>query len=286
MGDVFFFDGETPQHHFSFCAVLDVLGFRERMIQSFVDGTQDQLLGIFHRAWKARVEESKKEADDGGGFYFKSYTDNAVMAYVALTDDMEAEFGFIFNSIVRYQLELARHGFFLRGGVAEGPLFFDDICVFGKALLDAHDLESVVASKEQLPAVILSDEVASRVTEHQGFYNPEFGPAPQARLILRNPGKPYFINYLEACIWDDDVTILDSDALADHRQHLVKGLADYAGTEKVLDKFLWLAAYHNHFLSTVQNMTGFDAALMIPDVPPGLKFISPPVVLPDPLPPQ
>ena len=182
-----------PVHKLSYCAFLDVLGFSARIEQSFKDGLGDVLLQEFHGILAKQIATLREDTNDSL-LYFKSFTDNIILAHPQISDDLESEFGFILWSMSRYQFDMAQRGFFIRGGLSIGPLFVDDNSVYGPALLDAYKLESKVAVN---PIVILSDDVMALVLHHCTYYMDE--DAPQHRAVLVNPDGRFFINYLDEC---------------------------------------------------------------------------------------
>lgn len=112
-----YFSAGKPTHRLSYCAFLDVLGFSERIRASYSDGSEDLLLQTFHDILAKSVAQFNESANDSM-LYFKSFTDNVVLAHPQASDDMESEFGFILWLISEYQFQMALNGFFIRGGLA------------------------------------------------------------------------------------------------------------------------------------------------------------------------
>jgi hypothetical protein len=156
-----YLENGQPIHRLSYCAFLDVLGFSARIRASYKDKTANALLRQFHAIFKRRVSQLESDVD-GSLLYFKSFSDNVLLAHPRFSHDMEAEFGFILWSISEYQLEMALQGFFIRGGLSVGNLFVDDNSVYGEALIDAHDLESKVAVN---PIVVLCNNTMKLVDQ-------------------------------------------------------------------------------------------------------------------------
>ena len=59
------------------------------------------------------------------------------------------------DTVGRYQIAAALKGFYVRGAVTVGNLFHDAACVFGPALVRAHDLE---LRKAKFPRIILDPD--------------------------------------------------------------------------------------------------------------------------------
>lgn len=253
-----YLESGKPVHRTSYCAFLDVLGFSERIRSSRKDKTEDKLLQEFHAIFDKRINLLKSEVNNSL-IYFKSFSDNVLLAHPSFSQDMESEFGFILWSISEYQFEMALQGFFIRGGLSVGPLFVDDNSVYGEALIDAYELESKVAVN---PIVVLCKNTMKLVDRHIGYYHGEI--APQVRHVLVNADGRYFINYLSECIVEtDDGEELDSCSLNKHKKQIENALIQYAAQPAVFSKFAWLAAYHNHFCDSISSYTGYSDKLQV-----------------------
>ncbi len=253
-----YFQAGKPVHRLSYCALLDVLGFSERIRASYINKTANKLLQQFHAIFDKRVNHLKSGADESL-LYFKSFSDNVLLAHPRFSEDMESEFGFILWSISEYQFEMALQGFFIRGGLSVGQLFVDDNSVYGEALINAYELESKVAVN---PIVVLCDDTMALVDRHIGFYHGE--SAPQIRDVLVNADGRYFINYLSECMIEtDDGEEVDPNALKEHKEQIEHALEQYADQPAVFAKFSWLSAYHNYFCESVSSYPGYSDKLKI-----------------------
>jgi hypothetical protein len=253
-----YFEAGKPIHKTSYCAFLDVLGFSERIKDSFKEKKGNRLLRTFHTILSKRIKALKADTSDSL-LYFKSFTDNIIFAHPRFSDDMESEFGFILLALSEYQFDMAQHGFFIRGGLSVGDLFVDENSVYGPALLEAYHLESKVAVN---PAVVLSDDVMGLVLSHLKFYHGDF--APQNRAVLVNSDGRFFINYLAECIVDGhDSEEVAWSALRTHKKHVEAALKEYQQVPAIFAKFAWLASYHNCFCDSVSNYPGYKDTVRV-----------------------
>ena len=247
-----------PIHKLSYCAFLDILGFSERSRASYKNGTANQLLQDFHSIFKSQIDKLKDETSESQ-LYFKSFSDNVLLAHPNFSKDMESEFGFIIWAIKEYQYAMALKGFFIRGGLSVGPLFIDDNSVYGEALISAYELESKVAVN---PIIVLCNETMKLVESHLEFYSGE--AAPQMRDVLVNSDGRYFINYLsESLIDTDDGLCLDTRSLRIHKNQIENALAQYSKQPSVFAKFSWLSTYHNYFCDSVSSFPMYSDKLKI-----------------------
>lgn len=255
--DDYFCNGK-PIHRQSYCAFLDILGFSAKINESYKNNTENELLRDFHDILSKMINELKEQAEDSM-FYFKSFTDNVVLAHPKFSDDMEAEFGFIISPIMEYQFQMALKGFFIRGGLALGPLFMDEDSVYGSALLKAHEIESSIAIN---PSVVLCENTVSLVKKHMEYYFCE--NAPQSRDILKDNKGHYFLNYLTECLIDNgNENSLDITSLKRHKNQIEDALRENENTQKVFSKFVWLALYHNYFCEQVSGYPNYLDSLKI-----------------------
>jgi hypothetical protein len=254
----FYIKAGKPVHTLSYCAFLDVLGFSARTRESYLDGSHDSLLQEFHETFAQVTAELKKQTTSSP-LYYKSFSDNVLLAVPRYSSDMESEFGNILIATSEYQFQMALKGFFVRGGLSVGPLFIDDNSVYGEALIAAYELESKVAVN---PIVVLSDDTAKLVNKHLTYYAGEW--APQRRSLLVNSDDRYFINYLDECILETyEGWELDIESLSLHRDRIQYSLAKYAEKPSVFAKFSWLSAYHNYFCDTVADYLGYSDELKV-----------------------
>lgn len=254
-----YLEAGKPVHRLSYCAFLDVLGFSARIRESYKNETAaNKLLQEFHAIFDKRIDRIRSEVDESL-LYFKSFSDNVLLAHPCFSEDMESEFGFILWSISEYQFAMALQGFFIRGGLSVGPLFVDDNSVYGAALIDAYELESKVAVN---PIVVLCDNTMKLVDQHLTYYHGEW--APQVRHVLVNADGRYFINYLDECVIEtDDGLELHTKSLEIHRTQIEQALERYAKQPSVFAKFSWLSAYHNHFCDSVSSFPGYSDKLKV-----------------------
>lgn len=262
-----YLENGQPVHRLSYCAFLDVLGFSARIRSSYENDMGDKLLREFHGIFSNCLDKIKSEAGQSI-LYFKTFSDNVLLAYPCLSYDMESEFGFILWSIKEYQFEMALHGFFIRGGLCVGNLFVDDNSVYGGALIDAYELKSKTAIN---PIVVLSADAKKLVDHHIGYYSGE--AAPQIRDVLISEDGNYFINYLSESIIETDAgEELDVESLRKHKEQIELALSLYAGQAPVFAKFSWLTAYHNYFCDSVSAYPEYSETLKVNNVLASVKF--------------
>jgi hypothetical protein len=255
-------DGK-PKFRMSYCVFMDILGFRKITIDSFEEGDYQVLFDNFYRVISTEVQNLNTYAYDEKfrpPWSVKVFTDNIVLGYPVFSVDDDIEFSNIVAAVAGYQLAMALEGFFIRGGLAVGDLFMDDITVYGPALLEAYYLESVSARD---PRIVLSSRVYEAVRNYANLY-PEPHKSPHNRNVLIDPDGQAYINYLEGLIYEEDNNeIVDWVGAETHKLKIERGLKAYYSDSCIWPKYYWLANYHNYFCEKYSSYKGYDKAYLV-----------------------
>jgi hypothetical protein len=144
-------------------------------------------------------------------------------------------------------LLMMRHGLLIRGGVCQGEIVASTGVIYGPALVKAYALESEYAV---YPRIVVDRELASALFD--------FGEASIASTLKRGEDGAYFVDYLFAAVAFDLITDEWRDArrkIDAHRRFVEKEIGDkvHAKPERVKQKLMWLALYHNATLEKVAN---------------------------------
>ncbi len=242
-------DDGSPELRPSWLCFLDILGFSEILREN--DQSRITQLHSLLRNGRGTLAG---DGDEAGylGYHFHaltSFTDNIVLGFPIHDDDDddgESESGIIFERLAKFQLNMALSGFFVRGGVAVGLAYIDDLAVYGPALLEAHNSESRLASD---PRIVLSHSAKELVGQHLGYY--EGGEhAPQNFDLKQDRDGQWFIDYLQMTL-DFDTSFppatVDQDKVELHRAVVQENLERFADHPAIWRKYEWVALYHNDF---------------------------------------
>lgn len=255
-------DHGQPELKASVVAFVDILGYQALIRNAHADGTAQPLLTRLH---KALLEASRhlNELDEEGSPYLppdfwpykdrykiRTFTDNIVIGY-PIRDDAESELGAIFSQLAFFQLEMANRGFFVRGAIAIGDLYIDDLAVFGQGLLDSYEGESNHARD---PRVILTKSAEQAVIQHVGYYNNP-SHSPQARDLYKDADGQFFLNYLESIMIAEDEHGPFFDILANHKAAVEEKLHSHRDQPAYWAKYAWSASYHNFFCDQYSYFT-------------------------------
>lgn len=148
-------------------AYLDILGAANRI------GAQNSQLqmNILYNLYAFSIHLTKSIAiSENREIKFKIFSDNIVIAKQLSSNKYQRlrDIRSLLACAGQFQ-ELAASssvGWLLRGGITIGPLFMDEVLVWGEALLRAYDLESEIAI---YPRVIIDDTVLTEIASADLF---------------------------------------------------------------------------------------------------------------------
>ncbi len=238
------YDPENPKLINSIVCAIDILGFSQMINISCEKGKGDDLLReINYLINKNKICIAPNKYSQGK---IKIFTDNMVVAY-PIKGDAEQELDEILDNVSEYQFNLAIDGLFIRGGISTGDFYINDDIVFGPALLDAHYVESQIAT---FPRIIMDDKTVNLLKEHIKYYD----VAPQSEKVLIDSDGKWFLNYLNTifryyteCNSQYEFERIQYELLMKHKTKLEEMLVTYKDNIRVWDKYVWTANYHNYF---------------------------------------
>ncbi len=175
----------------------------------------------------------------------KIFSDNIILAVPAdaLTFD-NANLFIAFNHFVtivsvvqRYFLE---KNILVRGGIACGSLYFDNIMVWGEALLSTYNLESKVAD---YPRIVVEKTLGEHLLHNGGFIEASFELRAKAYQLKKDFDGMYFIDYMNFPN-DTDVMKLRLYSLTNTEEKIKK-----EKDEKILKKYYW----HKNYLTSISS---------------------------------
>lgn len=218
-------------------AFLDVLGFRS--MTSLPSPTAEQKLALIDRNLSNVAQEVAEHSHHGTPFTAKLFSD--CISLSSLNSDVGA--AVVLESVAVLSLRFAMDGIFLRGGVAVGRHFENERMTFSEGLVRAYDLESHDAL---WPRTLVDRDVKMLA-------------AALVPFLLRNDPKDSqtFVDYLEYCSYQQSLP--GQHPYDDHKRHIEAALSQHRNDPQRLEKYTWLAAYHNaklHELSKLADRAG------------------------------
>ena len=250
----------------SFCAYLDILGFKKAIEEAYANKFEQKLLVEIVEALDQSAAELKDVGERFPTMAVKFFTDNVIVGCHQRLH-LGTELGFLCVLLAKFQLEMACKGFFIRGGVSIGTLEINDNIVFGNALLEAHRLESNQALN---PRIVFDEALKKAVVDEleakPANVNKEFADASRNTLnalIKCDVDNHFFVNYLWACFepgfkmglppqtWR--TLFLNENKIIAHRAQVERKLTEKQAEPGVWAKYFWVANYHNWFCDSVKK---------------------------------
>lgn len=236
----------------SICCFADLLGFSHKVLTCNSAKDSNVLLQACSKLIsdaKARIKARKSEYTP---LEVEAFSDSLVLAlpvYGTWPALLEPELWRTIDLISLVQLELCLGGFPMRGALTGGEMHMSNHMCFGKALVDAAVLEK----KAENPRIILDSALSELVQHHLTFYGEGAGNLPHLRTVLVDFDGRYFVNYLSQTDWNEFGS--DLDMLTVHANLVHENLKTHAGNARVLQKYEWMARYHNFFVENCLYFT-------------------------------
>lgn len=234
----YFDDCGNPCLEQSAIVVADILGYSEKIQDAFQNRDQQSLLMRINSALgKARANLPQK---DNALTFVKFFSDNLIIGYPFQPDSGEGAFELpqACLNIGHFQREMAVDGLFIRGGIAIDSIHISENLIFGKVLEELNNAEG----RANYPRIVLLDSAIDYLETH-----PDIGNNSLLDDILWEDDcdGARFVNYLYPLgVRSDDQRVT---AVQNHKGHIESNLETYRLNGKVLQKYNWLAKYHNRF---------------------------------------
>lgn len=269
-------DGQPPSLRTSVFCFLDVLGYSEFSRGAAPDEMtarlRDYHAALIHGA--TILHDHRRQAwflpfAGAHDAAITAFTDHICLGFpIVHRDDGEVELGQTLARIGRYQVEMAIRGYFVRGAVAFGDVYIDEMTVFGAPLIEAHEDECRHAVH---PRIILSESARRTATEHMGYYG--YSPnAPLTHDLQCDTDGHWFVDYLESLMLAPEEGVFGANEVVRHRDTVIAKLAQHAANSRVLAKYVWVARYHNWFCRKYEGY--FSDDFLVPNYPPAEGFTS------------
>lgn len=243
-------DGQEPTLRKSVFVFMDMLGYSALIDKSQKDGAQQTTLRDLH----STLSESRRgledrdypvelrELGDKDHFAIKAFTDNIAIGWPVFSD-AEIEFDRAFSRLAAFQLKMAIKGYFVRGAIAVGSVYVDEVVVFGETLIQACEGEKKLARD---PRIILTDSAMKVAKQHLTNYSNN-SYTPHVRDILKDADGQWFLNYLDTVLIAADERGPFYYEFIQHKVAVEKKLAEQVGNPEIWSKYAWVAGYHNYF---------------------------------------
>lgn len=215
-------------------AFIDLLGFKEFNLNSDekesiheVITTTETLLNIINNY------NSNKKQNNRTGCVIRSFSDSIFFSYPY------KNYNILFDDISTIAFEIAKSGFFFRGGITYGDIYDTGFTLYGPALIKAYNLENTTA---YYPRIII---------DHNSFENHNNNIIEKMKdnknYFLQDFDNTFFVNFLST------QGISNKSDLELIKTHITNNIEKYKVNFRILHKYLWLANYFNKHLSNLNE---------------------------------
>ncbi len=226
---------------------IDILGFRDIVMNDDPESVHRKLQAI--KRFAVPDQSQDFDEDDFEPFTVQ-FSDSIVRIRPVDTESNQTyPVGIVFHELldmVHTQGELIKEGVLLRGGVAYGPMHFEDSILYGPALIKAYDLESKYALH---PRVVVEPELISKLKSNPLLQSQNNTPEQEfgyvRDLIRQSDDGIWFVDYIRAVESELDELEMYPSFLEEHKNLIVEGASNHQGFGAVAAKYMWLAKYHN-----------------------------------------
>ena len=216
-------------HTSNYCvAYLDVLGAKKFMKKSDNDKFLNNLNSIYYDAIDNVSFVSEVTNKD---IYIKIFSDNILLAIEIYENDelRKPKIEKIINLTGNIYNNALCHGYLLRGAITEGPFYknsYNDVFVYGKALIDAVEIEEELAI---YPRVVAQKSIQETLPQY-------FEECADGNFILQNfifhPSFPEI-----------------------YKQNLLEIYKKSYKNEKVKQKIMWIISFFNsYYVHSITNV--------------------------------
>jgi len=253
-------EGQLELHE-SIVAFVDILGFKSLVKNAKNEEKSKDLFKDFYRVlstWFNRIEDMNKMATGfplshkKDSYKIRIFTDCILIGCPIRQNANKSnfikganEFYEILSLLYLFQLEMVNQGYFIRGAISVDELYMDDLIIYGTGVIDAYEAESKQA---KFPRIILTKSAETMFVEmDKGFINQKTDNYIN-RYLNRDSDGYLFLNYLESIkIGDNNYQFVDD--LEKHQNTIEESLGKHKNDPHLLEKYIWVANYHNFFCS-------------------------------------
>ncbi len=233
---------QTKEHVVAF---IDILGAKKKIKED-----SEKSLNVVHEVYNAAIEICNKlytrENIANLKPIIKIFSDNIVIAVPTISSSIYSAFASISIFCGVIQQEFLNRQYLVRGGIAIGDFFADDVMIWGKALLNAYYVESNIAI---YPRIVIHPDVVGKL---QLTTNPN-----RQKWVMQDNDGLFFIDYIQ----EHSDKSIHLELLIYRIQDCDELIADANGDIKALQKIHWHTAYLNSKLGIYSSQVSQSGLL-------------------------
>lgn len=219
---------KTDKYMVSF---IDILGAKEKIINEC-----DLSLNIVHEVYERALQlyekskSSQRLYDDSDQIEMRIFSDNIVL-YTEINDDVTVCFLHLITLTAFLQAVFLEKGLLVRGGVAMGDFFADEVMIWGTALVSSYKIENSISI---YPRIVIHPSIINAI-EDKIVNNFE--------LVSKDDDAHYYVNYLvEELYYDYDSIIKKAKSMCESELENAHYGKDNEN-KRVVEKIIWQKNY-------------------------------------------
>jgi len=232
-------DASQIQYANKIVAFLDILGFRQKVSQNTSMATK--IIKQIDDAISHSVEMIKMEGPSSVSI--KLFSD----CFCISCDPSELDL--LIRELSFLQLSLSGNNIFIKGGLSQGHHFENENIIFSKGLVNAYELQI----EDRFPRIKIDKSVSERMRRET---SPHYGDVLVEYLIMA-PDGICFLDYLQVLEWEG-LNAAKDDLFRDHKKAITEEVKINKGNYKVIEKYKWLAEYHNTKFYQFYDINDYD----------------------------
>lgn len=216
-------------------AFIDILGSSKRIKEDSI-GSLNTVHRVYERAlklYKSQLLDERQSHNNLDNIEYiktKIFSDNIVI-YTRTGDDIKACFLHLVYLAAFMQAIFLNEGLLVRGGIAIGDFFADDIMIWGNALVNAYQIENNIAI---YPRIVIQPNTIYRVGE-------EF--AKEFDYISIDEDGCYYVDYINnGMYWNMENAIKKAKTLCEKSLSDAQYKTEKENT-KIVQKIIWQKNY-------------------------------------------
>jgi hypothetical protein len=243
----------------SIVSFFDILGFR-KLIQNSSAETIYKILEIF--------KNQSKHDDEVASLFkmkFTNFSDCVVRSVDFIGNEAEYPIKILFSELidlVHIQCSLIYENILIRGAISVDEIYHSNQTVFGPGLVKAYLMENFDA---KYPRIILKKNLIDSLSKIFKTESEQDDIKQILSLLRSEQNNFYYLDYLRVISNEADHHT-DFVRFLDHHKNLIVENYSLATKPRVIDKYVWLAEYHNdvvYFMEKGLKDFGWDVQKLI-----------------------
>lgn len=215
-------------------AFIDILGFKESVLGS--GDNVKRVIKSIDEILNTVLEGMKLAA--GEWYSSKLFSDCICISCENTPNNLYQ----LLNELSYFHILLCSRQLFVRGAITFGLHFENDRMIFSEALIRAYELEQ----KANYPRTVVSESVLGLISQTDESTRKSLTP-----FLMTAPDGICFIDYLQHSVASGhEYSMSDSESrrsfLLTHKYALMNQVSRHKSNAYILDKYRWVAEYHNH----------------------------------------